>query len=73
MTDETWMETELAQLRTQGLERQLQVMPDSGGVLMLDGRRVLNFSSNDYLGLARAPAVVEAAAATLRRWGAGAT
>ncbi|MDP2989190.1 MAG: 8-amino-7-oxononanoate synthase [Kiritimatiellota bacterium] len=87
MTDETWMETELAQLRAQGLERQLQVMPDSrlwrdksgvcrafsAGVLMLGGRRILDFSSNDYLGLARAPAVVEAAAAALRRWGAGAT
>ena len=73
MTDETWMETELAQLRAQGLERQLQVMPDSGGVFMLEGERVLNFSSNDYLGLARAPAVIEAAAAALRRWGAGAT
>ena len=73
MTDETWMETELAQFRAQGLERQLQVMPDSGGVFMLDGRRVLNFSSNDYLGLARAPAVIESAAAALRRWGAGAT
>lgn len=73
MTDEVWMETELAQLRAQGLERQLQVMPEAGGVFMLDGRRVLNFSSNDYLGLARAPAVVEAAAAALRRWGAGAT
>lgn len=73
MTDETWMATELAQLRAQGLERQLQVMPDSGGVLMLEGRRILNFSSNDYLGLARAPAVVEAASAALRRWGAGAT
>lgn len=73
MTDETWMETELSQLRAQGLERQLQVMPDSGGAFMLDGRRVLNFSSNDYLGLARAPAVLAAADAALRRWGAGAT
>ncbi|MFA5043963.1 MAG: 8-amino-7-oxononanoate synthase [Kiritimatiellia bacterium] len=71
MTDGTWMETELAGLRTQGLERQLQVMPDSR--LQADGRRVLNFSSNDYLGLARAPAVAEAAAAAARRWGAGAT
>ncbi|MDD5677275.1 MAG: 8-amino-7-oxononanoate synthase [Kiritimatiellae bacterium] len=73
MTDETWMETELAQLRAQGLERQLRVMPDSGGAFMLDGQRVLNFSSNDYLGLARNPAVIEAAVAALRRWGAGAT
>jgi len=73
MTDETWMETELARLRAQGLERQLQVMPDAGGVLTRDGRRILNFSSNDYLGLARSPAVVAASSAALQRWGAGAT
>lgn len=73
MTDEAWMETELAQLRAQGLERRLHVMLDSRDVLMPDGRCILNFSSNDYLGLARAPTVVEAAAAAARRWGAGAT
>lgn len=73
MADETWMETELNALHALGLERQLQVMPDSGGVFKLDGRRVLNFSSNDYLGLARDPAVVAAAEAALQSWGAGAT
>lgn len=73
MTDETWMETELANLRAQGLERQLKVMPDAGGACMIAGRRMLNFSSNDYLGLARTPVVMEAALAALRRWGTGAT
>jgi len=73
MTDESWMEADLDERRAQGLERQLQVMPDSGGVFMLDGRRVLNFSSNDYLGLARAPEIIAAAEAALQRWGAGAT
>jgi len=73
MTNETWMDTELDQLRAQGLERQLQVMPDSGGIFMLDGQRVVNFSSNDYLGLAHTPAVIDAAATALRRWGTGAT
>lgn len=72
MTDETWMETELARLDAQGLERRLQVMPDSGAFVS-DGRRVLNFSSNDYLALARAPQVLEAAEEALRQWGAGAT
>lgn len=73
MMDETWMAQELARLHTQGLERQIQVMPNAGGVLTLEGQRVLNFSSNDYLGLAHAPAVVAAAEAALRRWGSGAT
>ncbi len=73
MIDETWMESELTGLRAEGLERELQVRTDTGGAFMAEGRRILNFSSNDYLGLARAPQVVEAAAAALRRWGAGAT
>ena len=38
----------------------------------LDGRRVLLLASNNYLGLAADPRVVEAAAEAARRWGAGA-
>ncbi|HEY3732955.1 MAG TPA: aminotransferase class I/II-fold pyridoxal phosphate-dependent enzyme [Streptosporangiaceae bacterium] len=34
---------------------------------------VIDLASNDYLGLARHPAVIEGAAAAVRRWGAGAT
>lgn len=73
MTDESWMEEELDALGAQGLERRLQVMPESGGVIMLKGRRFLNFSSNDYLGLVHAPRVLEAAEEALHRFGAGAT
>ncbi len=40
---------------------------------MVDGRPVIHLSSNDYLGLARHPAVLEAAEAALRRWGASAS
>ncbi|MDB5802035.1 MAG: 8-amino-7-oxononanoate synthase [Rhodocyclales bacterium] len=36
------------------------------------GRRVLAFASNDYLGLANHPQLVEAAADGARRWGVGA-
>ncbi len=44
-----------------------------GLVGTLDGgdRRVVSFSSNDYLGLTAHPAVVAAAHAALDRWGAG--
>lgn len=36
-----------------------------------DGRRVVSFASNDYLGLASHPAVLAAAHAAIDRWGTG--
>jgi 8-amino-7-oxononanoate synthase len=42
------------------------------GVLLGDGRPVVSFAGNDYLGLSHHPAVVEAATAALSRWGTGA-
>jgi 8-amino-7-oxononanoate synthase len=43
-----------------------------GAVIRLDGRDVLNFASNDYLGLAGDPRLSRAAAAALEDGGAGA-
>lgn len=41
------------------------------GVLTDEGRKVVAFASNDYLGLAAHPAVVGAATEALQRWGTG--
>ena len=41
------------------------------GKLAPDGRPVVSYASNDYLGLTQHPAVVAAAGAALERWGAG--
>ncbi len=42
------------------------------GTMAADGRTVVHFASNDYLGLTHHPAVIAAAHDALDRWGAGA-
>jgi len=63
----------LDRLRAEGLLRRLAPLDEGGGVLVSrDGRELVNFASNDYLGLSRHPRVVEAMADGARRYGAGA-
>ncbi len=68
---ENWIADELQALRREGLERQIREAPEAGGKIRIGERWCLNFSSNDYLGLARKREVLAAAEAALRRWGAG--
>ncbi len=64
--------TELAEIKRQGLYRQLrQVDGEQGPSILLDGRGVLNFSSNNYLGLANHPELEKAAKEALERYGCG--
>jgi 8-amino-7-oxononanoate synthase len=55
------------------LRRLRCVSEASGAEVVIDGRRLLNFASNDYLGLAQHPRVREALVAATHRWGVGAT
>lgn len=64
---------ELASLRERGLFRELRVLPETGGKLSIEGRKVLNFSSNDYLNLANHHQVKVAAIEATERLGCGAT
>src|SRR5262245_29188021 len=63
---------QLDQLRDQNLYRELRCVnsPQSTRI-QLAGQTLLNFSSNDYLGLANHPALKEAAVAAVQQFGAG--
>ncbi|HKN40822.1 MAG TPA: 8-amino-7-oxononanoate synthase [Acidimicrobiia bacterium] len=64
---------ELARLEATGLRRRVRALESaSEPEVVLDGRRVLCLASNNYLGLAAHPEVVDAAAEAARRYGAGA-
>ena len=57
-----------------GLRRNLRVIEKVHGTrIMMGGRELMNFSSNDYLGLAFHPALAKAMAEAASTWGAGAT
>ncbi len=67
-----WLPGELASLHAQGLIRKRRrVTPLPDGWCEIDGRRLRNFSSNDYLNLAHDRRVIEAAKTALDRAGAG--
>ncbi|MBL8826400.1 MAG: 8-amino-7-oxononanoate synthase [Planctomycetaceae bacterium] len=71
-----WLTDELAQLERDSLLRTLRVRAGrQEAVIELDNRTVINFGSNDYLGLAGHPQLAQAAidAAECEGWGSGAS
>ncbi len=73
MRAEEWIGKELARLETAKLDRRLVSYPGVGGWIEMEGRRVMNLSSNDYLDLAYHPEVRAASRDFLERYGCGAT
>jgi glycine C-acetyltransferase len=63
----------LDEIRDAGLFKPERVLdsPQNATIRLADGREVLNFCANNYLGLADHPDVVAAAHAALDRWGFG--
>lgn len=67
-----WIQHELDELRQQGLYTQIRTIESPQGAwLKVDGRKVLNFCSNNYLGLANHPKLVQAAKRALDEMGVG--
>ena len=63
----------LDDLREQNLFRELRRMDSAQGPrIAIGGKTLLNFSSNDYLGLANHPALKEAAIRAVEKFGVGA-
>jgi len=65
---------ELEKLTSQDLRRSLTTVEEAlpGGRVRVDGRVLLNLSSNDYLGLSQEPRLIAAAREAAARWGVGA-
>ncbi len=71
-TKTQWIADELAGLRESGLFNTIRTIASPQGAwLIVDGKRVLNLCSNNYLGLANHPRLVEAARQALGRFGVG--
>src|SRR5437867_7228883 len=63
---------QLEALRARSLERKLrEISSAQGPEVQIAGRRLINFSSNDYLGLASDSRLREAAIGTIREFGVG--
>ena len=67
-----WIDEELKNLREAGLYNHIRTLGTAQGAwLEVDGRRVLNFCSNNYLGLANHPRLIEAVKTAMVKYGVG--
>ncbi len=67
-----FLRDEVAELKAQGLFRPLRVLArEQAARCVIDGKEVVNLSSNNYLGLTTHPKLIEAALEAVRREGAG--
>lgn len=66
------LNSELADINTAGLSRRRRVLHSPcGHIATVDGKTMLNFASNDYLGLAGHAEIAQAMAEGALAWGAG--
>ncbi|MBK9007187.1 MAG: glycine C-acetyltransferase [Anaerolineae bacterium] len=68
----TWLAQEIDGLKEQGLYNRIRTIGSAQGArIIVDGKDVLNFCSNNYLGLANHPKLVEAAKEATKKYGVG--
>ncbi len=67
------LESLFSDLKKEGLYKSERIIdsPQGGSIRMQDGKEVLNFCSNNYLGLANHPGVIQAAKDAMDRYGYG--
>ncbi|MCY1152988.1 MAG: glycine C-acetyltransferase, partial [Sphaerochaetaceae bacterium] len=60
-------------LKDKGLNKEERILntPQSGEIEVNDGKKVINFCANNYLGLSNNKEVIEASKEALDRWGYG--
>lgn len=75
MNDFNFVDEELELLSQKGLKRELKTVLTAPGpwVELAGGKRVLQFASNNYLGLANHPEIINAFKAALGKYGTGST
>ncbi len=71
--DYPWIDTFLKDRQDRGLLRKARaVLPLAGGRVRINGQELIDFSSNDYLGLRHRPELAEAGFRYAQKWGSGA-
>jgi 8-amino-7-oxononanoate synthase len=69
-----WMEKSLSTIEKAGWYRQVKTIASPpGATVALEGKSLINFASNDYLGLAGDERLMEAAIRAIRQYGTGST
>ena len=67
-----WLQQEIDGLKEAGLYNNIRTLSSPQGAwLVVDGKKVLNFCSNNYLGLANHPKIVKAARKAAKAYGVG--
>ena len=75
MNDFTFIDEELLQLENKDLKRELKTILTAAGpwAELSNGKRVLQFASNNYLGLANHPDIINSVKSAASKWGTGST